>query len=151
MRILFGIAVLTLSTAVMAGSLLTRDELAAESSPGAAARIQGLLVPESVHGDLAATQKTLVLQRLPRIQKQLENPRRQEFALERHLRSVNEILATSRTSAGSDVYCRRQATGSNRVQVVCYDREEVEEKAEETRDSFQRHTACVEGICVDGG
>lgn len=133
---------LLLANSAFASNLLHREDLSPDRFPTAAQRIQGLLVPEAVHGDLAASQKTLVLQRLNRIQRQLDrplsNPRQQELALERHLVSVNEILATSRTAANSEVYCRRQkSTGSNRVQVVCYDRDEVEEKIAESRNSFR--------------
>jgi hypothetical protein len=146
----------TLSAPIYANSLLQRDDLTVQRFPAAAERIQQLLIPDAVHGDLAASQKTLVLQRLRRIQQQLDQPhpnsRQQELLLERHLLSVNEILATSRTASTSEMYCRRERrTGSNRVQVVCYDRDEVEEKADEARRSFRQRQPCVGDICQSGG
>lgn len=153
LRATFASLALLLTSNVIASDLLSRDDLTPERFSAASQRIQELLIPEAVHGNLAAAQKTLVLQRLHRIQRQLaqplDDPRQQELALERHLRGVNEILATSRTGASSEVFCRRERrTGSNRVQVVCYDRDEVEEKRHETLDSMRKPVKCESAICT---
>lgn len=155
MKSIFAVAILMLVGNVHASDLLTRAELSPEVFPAASERLRTLLMPGQVHGDLAATQKTLVLQRLRRIQTQLDQPerteRRQQLALERHLKSVNDILATGRTAANSEVVCRRQkTTGSNRVEVICYDRAEVDAKTEETRDSFFKPDQCLGNICTSG-
>jgi hypothetical protein len=133
-----------------AGSLLYRADLIPEQFPDAAERIRELMQPGQVHGPLSPTLKQLVLDRLDRIAQQLEQPhansRRQQLALERHLKSVNDLLATGRTSPDSKIYCRRQqTTGSKVVQVICYDRDEVEEKAFETRNSFFAPVVCSSG------
>lgn len=124
-----------------AASLLYQDDLTPERFPEAAERIRQLMEPGQVHGNLAPTLKRLVSHRLGRIENQLANPhsrdRQQHLALRRHLKSVNDLLVSSRTSASSEVYCRRQQTTNSRlVQVICYDRQEVEEKSFETRLFF---------------
>lgn len=150
MRLLVLIALLLFAGVGNAGALLYNDDLNSERFADAAERIRELMRPGQVHGPLSPTLKRLVLHRLDRIEQQLKQPygreRRQQLALERHLKSVNDLLATGRTDPDSQVYCRRQqTTGSKIVQVICYEREEVEEKMWETKLSFFKHVTCSGG------
>lgn len=128
------------------GHLLYRQELSSELFPAARSRIENLFAPGEIHASLGNTRQRQVLRHLEQIERLLESPlpspKRQSSRLELHLRKVNEMLVSGRLSASSEVICRREArSGSRRPQTFCYDREEMEEIAQEHR-AMLRETKC---------
>ncbi len=127
--------------------LLYWDDLTAEAFPEASERIVEMMQPGAVHGNVGSVRSNRVLGQLAAIQEQLDRPHRdptrQDLRLRRHLKSINEILATSQTSQRSEMVCRRdRRLGSNISETYCMSRAEIERRAQQDRESMQRGGPC---------
>lgn len=133
---------------VQADGLLYWDDLTTDAFPEASGRIIQMMQPGTVHGNLGSVRRGRVERLLSDIQRRLDrphrDPNRQELALRRDLKSINELLATSRTAQRSEMVCRRdRRLGSNISETACMNRKEVEERAQLDRDRMRSASGCM--------